>query len=67
MWATGYVGHQPPAFLAELVEMRDGFMLRHQDELLDALAQRKAAPAAYPLGASSGALDTGMNAVPQPA
>jgi anaerobic magnesium-protoporphyrin IX monomethyl ester cyclase len=66
-WTREMVETECKRFLAELVEMRDGFMLRHQDELLNALAQRKVGPVAYPIGESSGALDTGMNAVQQPA
>jgi radical SAM superfamily enzyme YgiQ (UPF0313 family) len=64
-WNRDMVERECDRFLSELVEMRDGFMLRHQDELLNALAQRKAMPAVYPIGESAGALDTGMNAVPQ--
>jgi len=66
-WTKDMVEAECKRFLTELVEMRDGFMLRHQDELLSALAQGKAVPMEYPIGESAGALDTGMNAVQQPA
>jgi radical SAM superfamily enzyme YgiQ (UPF0313 family) len=66
-WSRDMVESECKRFLTELVEMRDGFMLRHQDELLSALAQRKTAPMAYPIRESAGSLDTGMNAVQQPA
>lgn len=66
-WTREMVEMESKRFLTDLVEMRDGFMLRHQDELLNALQQRKAGPVAYPIGPSAGALDTGMNAVQQPA
>lgn len=66
-WTRDMVEADCERFLNELVEMRDGFMLRHQDELLSALDQRKAVPVAYPIGEGTGALDTGMNAVQQPA
>jgi len=45
-WSTQMVEAKAKRFLNDLIDMRDGFMLRHQDELLKALEEQRAAQTA---------------------
>jgi hypothetical protein len=40
-WTKALLDRECEQFLNRLLELRDGFMLRHQDELLGALATRR--------------------------